>query len=232
MLSINYNDITPTSATILQKQLRQQIQLTPLAKTVRTIGGADISFNRFATTVYAGIVVLTFPDLEVVDEITATAEVTFPYVPGLLGFREIPAIAEVWNRLTEKPDVLIFDGHGIAHPRRMGIATHFGVVADTPTIGCAKSLLCGSYEEPAGEPLSTSDLWHRGERIGKVLRTKKNCKPVFISPGNHITMEQSMSIMQQCLGKYRIPEPTRLAHLLVNKARIEQSGTDTPAKKQ
>jgi len=224
MLNVNYNTITPSAAVALQSELRQQISLAPLDKPVRTIAGADISFNKFSTTVYAGIVILSYPDIQVLHEATAVTEVTFPYVPGLLGFREIPAIAAVWDQLTDKPDVIIFDGHGIAHPRRMGIATHFGLIAHTPSIGCAKSLLCGSYAEPANEPFAISDLLHKGEKIGEVLRTKKNCKPVFISPGNLITMQETQDIMRHCVGKYRIPEPTRLAHMLVNKIRVAHAG--------
>ncbi len=122
-------------------------------------------------------------------------------------------------RYTPKPDVLVLDGHGIAHPRRMGIATHFGIVMQTPTLGCAKSLLTGKYNEPPMEPGTATDLIHKNELIGKVLRTKKNTKPVFVSPGNLISMEQSLALILQCVRKYRIPEPTRLAHNFVNELR-------------
>ncbi|MDQ2753160.1 MAG: endonuclease V, partial [Bacteroidota bacterium] len=144
-----------------------------------------------------------------------------PYIPGLLAFREVPALSKAWENLTRKPDVLVLDGHGIAHPRRMGIATHFGIALQTPTMGCAKSLLTGKYVEPGMEAGSVSDLFHKDELIGKVLRTKKNVKPVFISPGNLITMDESLELIKQCVGKYRIPEPTRLAHLFVNELRVK-----------
>lgn len=219
MPAIDYSNISPVEAIALQKSMREQVVLQPLKQPVYTIGGADISFNKYSTTVYAGIVTLSFPGMQVIDEATAVTEVTFPYVPGLLAFREIPAILNVWNTLGRKPDVLVFDGHGIAHPRRMGIATHFGLVTNSITIGCAKSLLCGEYEVPANEPFSTSDIVHKGEIIGQALRTRKNCKPVYVSPGHFISLQESVEIMKRCIGKYRIPEPTRLAHILVNRVR-------------
>lgn len=221
MKPIEYDHLSPSDAIALQNELRQQIALTSLKKPVATIAGADISFNKFSTTVYAGIVVMQFPSLQVIDKASVTDITEFPYIPGLLAFREVPALAKAWNKLHIKPDVLMLDGHGIAHPRRMGIATHFGVVMQTVTLGCAKSRLAGSFEEPANEPRAYSDLIHRQEVIGKVLRTKKNCKPVFVSPGNLITMEESLDIVLQCIGKYRIPEPTRLAHNYVNEVRLE-----------
>jgi len=209
----------------LQRELRSRIQLTPLDKPVTTIGGADISFNKYSEVVYAGIIVLSFPDLKPVAEASTVATVRFPYIPGLLAFREIPALTEVWDQLEIKPDVLVLDGHGIAHPRRMGIATHFGLVTETPTIGCGKSRLTGKYEEPGDEPGSSSDLIHKGEKIGEVLRTKKRCNPVFVSPGNLITMEESLDLIKKCVSSYRIPEPTRLAHLLVNRIRLANKDT-------
>ena len=223
MLKIDYNTITPKEAVALQRELQQLVRLSPIKKSINTIAGADISFNRFSPIVYAGIVVLSFPELKLIEEVTVVTKTSFPYVPGLLAFREIPAIIEAWNKLKKKPDILVCDGHGIAHPRRLGIATHFGIVSDTITIGCAKSILCGDCNEPSNEKTATAELIHKEEKIGVALRTKKNCKPVYISPGNKITLNESVNIMKQCVGKYRIPEPTRLAHLLVNKIRKEHN---------
>ncbi len=217
---ITYNNLTPEDAVALQKELRRQLNLSPLEKPVTTIAGADISFNKYSTTVYAGIVVMQFPSLQVIES-KAVIDVTgFPYVPGLLAFREVPALSKAWEQLSIKPDVLVLDGHGIAHPRRMGIATHFGIVMQTPTIGCAKSLLTGKFAEPGNEPGTYTDLIHQHEVVAKVLRTKRNVKPVFVSPGNLISMQQSIDIILQCVRKYRIPEPTRLAHNFVNETRI------------
>lgn len=219
-MKINYNNISPSEAVALQKTLREQIKLTALPGPINTIAGADISFNKYSTTIYAGIIVFSFPSLQVIEKASVVATTEFPYISGLLAFREVPALIEAWEQLQTKPDVLILDGHGIAHPRRMGIATHFGVVMQTPTLGCAKSLLAGHYDEPLNTPPAQSDLVHHDEIIGKVLRTKRNCKPVFISPGNLITMDECLSIILQCMRKYRIPEPTRLAHNYVNEVRI------------
>ncbi len=216
-----YDTLSPTEAIALQKEMRSKIDISPLPAEIRTIGGADISFNRFSDVFYAGIIILSYPSLNLIDRTTVVAKARFPYIPGLLGFRELPALLEAWNELKRKPDVLVVDGHGIAHPRRLGIAAHFGIVANTPTIGCAKSLLTGKFHEPAAERFAQSPLMDKNEQIGVVLRTKAKCKPVFISPGNKISMEQSLEIIKHCTGKYRLPEPTRNAHLLVNEIRIK-----------
>ncbi len=221
---ISYENITPQQAIQQQTELREQLRIQPLEKEITTIAGADISFNKYSTTVYAGIVVMHFPSLQVIETSGVTDETTFPYVPGLLAFREVPALSKAWEGLQIKPDVLVLDGHGIAHPRRMGIAAHFGVVMNTPTLGCAKSLLTGRFTEPSTEAGSVTDLVAKNELIGKVLRTKKNVKPVFISPGNLITMDESLELIKRCVGKYRIPEPTRLAHNFVNELRVKAMG--------
>jgi deoxyribonuclease V len=217
----DYDHLSANKAISLQKELRTQIELTPLKDTPSTVAGADISFNKFSEVVYAGIIVLSYPDLEVVDSATVITTTKFPYVPGLLAFREVPALQQVWHKLSHKPDVLVLDGHGIAHPRRIGVASHFSILENVPTIGCAKQLLSGSFTMPENCQFSESPLVYREEVVGTVLRTKVNCRPVFISPGNLITMRESVDIIKTCTGKYRIPEPTRLAHLLVNKIRVE-----------
>ncbi len=219
-----YESLSPAQAIELQNQLREQICIQPLAKPIQTIGGADISFNKYEETVYAGIIVLSFPSLQEVARATVISKTTFPYIPGLLSFREIPSVIKAWNQLSVKPDLMVLDGQGIAHPRRLGIATHFGLVTDTPALGCAKSLLHGKFEvlpEAAG---STSLLYDQGEVIGAALRTKFKVNPVFISPGHKINLEQSLEIIKQCSSSYRIPEPTRKAHLLVNQIRKQNMG--------
>lgn len=219
-MPLNYDSLSPSEAIAIQSKLRQQIQLQPLGKPVTTIAGSDISFNKFSTTVYAGIVVMQFPSLQVIETVSVIDETSFPYVPGLLAFREVPALVKAWEQLKIKPDVLVLDGHGISHPRRTGIATHFGVLMQTPTLGCAKSLLTGKYAEPSNEPGNATDLIHQNELVAKVLRTKRNVKPVFVSPGNLITQDESLQLILQCVRGYRIPEPTRLAHNFVNEVRI------------
>lgn len=220
-MEIYYDSITAEDAVAIQNSLRQQIELKPLAKPISTIAGADISFNKYSTTVYAGVVVMKFPSMEIIERNAVVDETTFPYVPGLLAFREVPALSKAWEGLKTKPDLLVLDGHGISHPRRLGIATHFGVLMQVPTMGCAKSLLTGKYEEPANEPGASTDLIHKSEVVAKVLRTKRNTKPVFISPGNLITQAECLEIMLQCVRGYRIPEPTRQAHNFVNEVRIK-----------
>ena len=216
-----YNSLTASEAVAIQKQLQEKIHLDPFKKPIRLIGGADISFNKFEETVYAGIVVLKYPEQLVQTYTAVTFTVKFPYISGLLAFREVPALLKAWQQLTLKPDILVLDGHGIAHPRRTGIATHFGIIAQQPTIGCGKSRLTGNYQEPANQQFASTPLMHKEEQIGYVLRSKVNCKPIFVSPGYRVSMAQSLDIIKNCTGRYRIPEPTRLAHLLVNEERVK-----------
>lgn len=211
--------ITPQEAKERQNSYRHRISLKPLKKTIQTVGGADISFNRGSDRMYAGIVVLSYPDLKEVSSSLAIMDVDFPYIPGLLAFREIPPLMEAWKRLREKPDVLIMDGHGIAHPRRMGIATHFGIEVDHPTIGCAKNVLTGNYMEPGIEKGDFSYLMDNEERIGFALRSRTKVNPIFISPGHKVSFEDAKSIVMGCLSKYKLPETTRKAHKLVNQLR-------------
>ncbi|TSJ37316.1 deoxyribonuclease V [Mucilaginibacter corticis] len=217
----DYESLTPTQAIAYQHELRKLINITPLDKPIKVIAGADISFNKYSDIVYAGIVLFSYPDLKIIGQSTAISKTTFPYISGLLAFREVPALLDAWNKLSDKPDVLVLDGQGIAHKRRLGIATHFGLIAHTPTIGSAKSRLTGKYEEPGDEQFAQSPMYDKGELIGVALRSKKKCNPIYISPGNMVSMEQSVEIIKNCIRGYRIPEPTRQAHLLVNKIRIE-----------
>ncbi len=216
-----YKDLSPADAIAYQHKLAKNINLSPLNKEVNLVAGADISFNKNEDTVYAGIIVLSYPDMKKVTEITVISQALFPYISGLLAFREIPALLEAWDKLTVKPDIMILDGQGIAHERRMGIATHFGLLTDMPSIGCAKSRLAGKYEQPGENKFDESALIHRNEQVGVAFRTKLKCKPVFISPGHKVSILQSVEIIKNCTKKHRIPEPTRLAHLLVNEARIK-----------
>jgi deoxyribonuclease V len=230
-MTLLYDTLTATEAVAIQNDLRSRIQLKPLEKQPTLIAGSDISFNKYSPTVYAGIVVLKFPELQVIETVSVIDEIHFPYVPGLLAFREVPALVKCWEKLQHKPDVLVLDGHGISHPRRMGIATHFGVLMQTPTMGCAKSLLTGKYGEPANEPGAATDLIHQNEIVAKVLRTKRNTKPVFVSPGNLITQTECLQIIMQCVKGYRIPEPTRLAHNFVNEVRVKNGEQEAKSEK-
>src|SRR5256885_1911556 len=213
--------MTPREAIELQKNLRERVRLQPLTEEIETIAGADISFNKFEATVYAGLVVLRLPDLEVVEEVSVVSETRFPYVPGLLSFRETPSVLEAWAKLKVEPDAVMFDGQGIAHPRRVGIASHVGLLIERPTFGCAKSVLVGKYEEPAATRGSWTPLVDpkNNETVGAALRTKDKVQPIFVSPGHLIDLAAAINLTLACDGGYRQPEPTRRAHLLVNALR-------------
>lgn len=218
----NYNRLSSTDATRLQNEMKGNISLTGLEHGITTIGGADISHNKFEDTVYAGIVVLSYPRMEVLGYSLVVSKTKFPYIPGYLGFREVPALLEAWQQLPQKPDVMVLDGQGITHPRRMGIASHFGLLAGCPAIGCAKNMLYESFPELGEEKFSSSPITNGGELLGYALRTKQGVKPVYISPGNIVSVPQSLDIMKHCMAQHRIPEPTRQAHNIVNLLRIGQ----------
>ena len=222
---ITYDHISIPEATQMQLEMKEKIAITPIGKKITTVAGADISFNKFSTTVFAGIVVLSYPEMQLLSYSLVEVETTFPYVSGYLAFREVPSLLQAWEQLPEKPDVLILDGQGITHPRKMGIASHFGVLENQPTIGCAKSMLYGKFDDLGLEKNSSSPILGRGEMgrgelLGYALRTKNAVKPIYISPGNLITVEESLEVLRNCVGKYRIPEPTRIAHEMVNKFRV------------
>lgn len=216
-------DVSPEEAVIIQQKLRSEVQIKPLVigdggtrKEIQFIAGCDISYHRFSEVLYAAVVVLAMPDLVVVESRSAASKTTFPYIPGLLSFRETPAVLKAWNKLHTKPDVLLVDGHGLAHPRRFGIACHLGLWLDVPTIGCAKSLLIGTFKELSRTAGSHTELLDKGEVIGQVVRTRKDVNPIFVSVGHRVTLDDAIRIVSMCSGRYRIPEPTRQAHLLVN----------------
>lgn len=194
---------------------------------VRLLGGVDISSIRFdpANRIFAAVVVLSWPGLVVVETAAAEAVATMPYVPGYLGFREIPALLAAWAKLAVKPDLLMVDGHGIAHPRGLGIAAHLGVVLDLPAIGVAKSLLVGRPEAPLGEEAGaeTSLLW-KGERLGTLLRTRRQANPLYVSIGHRISLGSAVAWVRRAGTGYRLPEPTRRAHLAANALRRASVG--------
>jgi deoxyribonuclease V len=216
-------DLSPAQAIALQHELRSQIELRPLEKEPQLIAGADLSFDIGSDTVYAGIVVLSFPGLEVVEECGVKTEARFPYVPGLLSFRESPAILEAWEKLESKPDVLVLDGQGTAHPRSFGIACHLGLWLQIPTIGCAKTLLCGKYDDLGKNKGDFAPLIYKKAVIGAALRTKNKINPVFVSPGHLCDLDSAISLLRRCDGGLKIPEPTRRAHLFVNRLRRGES---------
>jgi deoxyribonuclease V len=219
-------DLTRGEAIEVQKRLRNLVRLQPLARPVNTIAGADISFNKYSDTVYAGIVVMRLPDLQIIESAGVRSISKFPYIPGLLSFREAPSLLEVWEKLKTKPDVLMLDGQGIAHPRRFGIACHVGVLLDWPTVGCAKSILVGKHGELGLEAGSRVPLIDKGEQVGVALRTKNKVAPVYVSPGHLIDLDSSIDLVLRSITRYRLPETTRQAHLLVNRLRVADGEND------
>ena len=215
-----------------QKTLASKVQFIPLKKQPKLIAGIDCAFSKDGKKIIAAVVVLKLPNFTPVETTTAWRKVTFPYIPGLLSFREAPVCIAAVKKLRKQPDVFIIDGQGIAHPRRLGLAAHLGLFFDKPTIGCAKSRLTGQFEEPPLEKSKYSllrDVKNKSshesraasdEIIGAVVRTRTNVKPVFVSVGNKCLLKDAIKITLACAVKYRLPEPTRLAHQLVSKLRL------------
>lgn len=212
-------DLPPAEARRLQDELAPRIEQGPALNSdeVRYVAGADVSTE--GDMGYAAVVVLSFPELEVVEVRGAEAELPFPYLSGLLAFREIPPVAEALRKVRTPVDAVIFDSQGLAHPRRMGLASHLGLFLDVPSIGCAKTRLCGTHDDPGSRKGSAEDLVHRGEVVGRVLRTRTNVSPVYVSVGDRIDLRSAVELTLACCPRYRLPEPTRQAHLAANRLR-------------
>ena len=219
-----------------QKNLASKVQFVPLKKPPKLIAGIDCAFSKDGKKIIAAVVVLKLPNFTPVETTTASRKVTFPYIPGLLSFREAPVCIAAVEKLKTKPDLFIIDGQGIAHPRRLGLAAHLGLFFDKPTIGCAKSRLIGRFEEPPLEKGAYTLLKDKKrmkpdtqytirntqyETIGAVVRTRTNVKPVFVSVGNKCLLKDAIKITLSCAIKYRLPEPTRLAHQFVSKLKLK-----------
>ena len=211
-------DVTPKEAIQIQQQLSAKVITYGKVGTPRLIAGADVAFVE--DTAVACVVMLMYPSLEIVETVVHKERVTFPYIPGLLSFRETPALAKAFGKLQYEPDLIFIDGQGQAHPRAAGIACHIGVILDRPTIGCAKSLLFGTYKEPKQVRGSVSNLCDdEGQVIGAVVRTKDGVQPVFVSIGHKIDLAQAIELSMACGKGYRIPEPTRQADILAARAK-------------
>jgi deoxyribonuclease V len=212
-------DLTPGEARRLQGELASRVVAGPALdlEGVRHVAGADVSTQ--GDRAYATVVVLEFPSLSPLEVQGFEAALAFPYVPGLLSFREIPSVAGALEKVETAVDALILDAQGLAHPRRMGLASHLGLFLDVPTVGCAKSLLVGSYEEPGEEKASATNLVHRQEVVGRVVRTRSRVSPVFVSVGNRIDLESAVELVLACCTRYRLPETTRRAHDAANRLR-------------
>ncbi|MDP3879085.1 MAG: deoxyribonuclease V [Dehalococcoidales bacterium] len=200
-------------ATELQRQLAIQVSGKSEVFTPRFIGGVDLAVGKAREMATAAVIVLSYPDLKLVETRVVRGKLAFPYVPGYLSFREAPLVLAACEELNITPDLFFVDGQGVAHPRRLGLASHLGLFLDTPAIGCAKSLLCGHYEEPGVEPGSYAEIIDRGEVVGAALRTRPGVKPVYISIGHKIDLKTAIYWTLACCRGYRLPEPARLAHL-------------------
>ncbi len=205
--------VTIAEAEEIQQALASQVVRRNELNTPRLIAGVDISGEDRSGMVRGAVVVLRFPELVLVERSVAEQRIGFPYVPGLLSFRETPLILAACEGLTLSPDLFIADAQGIAHPRRLGLASHLGLLLDVPTIGCAKSILCGRHSDLGEEPGSYAPLFDDSEIIGAALRTKQGVSPVYVSIGHKVDLDAALHWVMACLRGYRLPEPTRLAHL-------------------
>jgi deoxyribonuclease V len=212
--------LTPSEAIALQKDLAGNVLLSPLAGEVRLVAGVDCSFPR-RDEIIAGAVLCDAATMEVLAERVIRRPCLFPYISGLLSFREAPAVIEAVRALPEKPELLLCDGQGLAHPRGLGLACHVGLWGDLPTVGVAKSRLCGAYRTPGQRRGCATRLRLAGRTIGKVVRTRHGVRPLFVSPGHRILLDEAVRWTLRCGRGFRLPEPTRQADLLVARARRE-----------
>ncbi len=211
--------LTPRQAIAVQTKLASAVRQSKPDRPIRLVVGADMAISRDGRRCIAAVVLWDMRTQTVVEEHVAVRTLSFPYVPGLLSFREAPVVLAALRKLRQTPDVLMCDGHGLAHPRRFGIACHVGVITGLPTIGCAKNRLVGEHEAPAEQRGAKTRLIHQGQTIGIVLRTRTRVKPVFVSVGHRIDLRSAKRIVLQCALRYRLPEPTRLADRLAAEAK-------------
>ncbi len=220
-------DLSCREAIALQKELAGRITLQDeLSPSPATVAGVDVSYRRHGELFFAAVVVLRLADLTTIEEVTACRRTILPYVPGLLSFRELPVMLDAFRRLQQIPDAVLVDGQGIAHPRRLGLASHLGLWLDLPTVGCAKSRLCGEHGAVGSLRGDRVPLLLDGDEIGAVLTTRSGVKPLYVSPGHRISVNSAVELALRCGGRYRLPEPTRLAHHLANRVRQEASAAD------
>lgn len=210
VLPLHSLDVSPKEAVRIQKKISKNIKKVDTFRQIDHVAGVDIGYKGGKGR--AAVVVLSFPQLKEVERVVTHGVVNFPYIPGLLSFREIPMLLKSCQQLKIDPDIILVDGQGIAHPRRLGLASHIGLFLDVPTIGCAKSRLWGKYKEPKTESGSFEYLYDKDEIIGVALRTRSNVKEVFVSLGHRISLDSSIKIILSCCKTYRLPEPIRLAH--------------------
>jgi len=211
-------NLTPKEAITLQKQLACRVAVKPLPERITLVAGADVGYSSRYQAAVAALATFTYPGLQFRELVQFSGEIAYPYRPGLLSFRELPLLLKAFQLLQGQPDVVLCDGQGIAHPRRLGLASHLGLWLDLPTVGCAKTRLVGGHGKVGPKKGQYRSLMHRHERIGVVLRTRTKVKPLYVSPGHLADFESSRRLVMRCCSKYRLPEPIRKAHLAVQRA--------------
>ncbi len=211
--------LTPRQAIRLQERLRDQVNLSDRLGRIQYVAGADMAFDPETEVAFGGVIVYSFPELREIERRMARRKLRFPYVPGLLSFREAPILLAAFARLKTAPDLILVDGHGRAHPRLFGLACHLGVLFDKPAIGCAKSLLVGEHAKPGLEAGSAAPLYFHSERVGMVLRTRDRVRPIYVTQGHRVSLGTAVKLVRKCLDGYRIPKPTREADHYVGELR-------------
>lgn len=216
-------DVSPPDAAAIQERLRSKVVLRDMLGTVRRIAGVDAAYAEGSTRVWAGTAILDYPSLRVAEEKWAEGHAAFPYMAGLLSFRELPWILKSLVQVEQEPDLILCDAHGIAHPRGVGLASHLGILSGKPTIGCAKNPLVGRSAQVGPRRGDYEFLRHRGRKVGAVLTTRSGTKPLFVSPGYGVTILGAVEWVLRCGGGHREPEPLRAAHMLVNRLRRQEA---------
>jgi deoxyribonuclease V len=225
-------NLTPREAMRLQESLAERVELEDRFGDIHYVAGADMAFDPETEVAFSGVIVYRFPGLEEVERRMARRKLRFPYVPGLLSFRECPILLAAFARLETEPDLILIDGHGRAHPRRFGIACHIGILFDKPTIGCAKSRLVGEHEEPGERAGAAAPLMLEGERLGVVLRTRDHVRPIYVTTGHRVSLDSAVGLVKQCVDGFRIPKPTREAdHYVRDLRRAYQKSREVASRK-
>ena len=206
----------------VQRRLRPDLLLVPFDKKARLVGGADVSYAKEHNQLYGAIVVMDIKRMEIIEEVIEEGEAGFPYIPGLLSFREIPVLLKTASKIRRVPDVFVLDGQGIAHPQGLGLAAHFGLLTDLPSIGCAKSRLVGEHRSVPKQRGAFAYLYLHRKRVGAVVCTRDKRNPVFVSPGHRVDIASSITVVLDCCSTYRLPEPIRRAHALANSFRRKE----------
>ena len=225
-------DLRYSEAVKVQQELKARLVLETPKIEFELVAGADVSYSKGDDVFFSSVVVLEMPTMRIVEEATARSEMNFPYIPGLLSFREAPVLIKAFEKVKNVPDVIVFDGQGIAHPRGVGLASHMGLVLDLPSIGCAKKNLVGNYDPVGNQVGEHTPIVFEGDVVGAVLRTRENVKPVFVSPGHKMDIPSAIEIVMKTCRGYKLPEPTRQAHRLVNRVRTSYYSTQPPYQRE